>query len=352
MSRFLSDRLQSLEAYVPGEQPRISNLIKLNTNESPFPPAPGVAEAVKNAAAKLQLYNDLKSEKLVRLLADTYGVQENQVAVSNGSDEMLAFAFQAFGGNGLAFPDITYGFYTVWANLFGLDAKIIPLNERFEINVSDYRNLGRCIVIANPNAPTGKALWWNDLMEIAESNPDHVLIVDEAYADFADRPEVSALGFVPQWENVLVVRTFSKSRQLAGARLGYAIGNEKLIEDLNRVRFSFHPYNVNSLTQAAGTAALEDPEYFEACRKAIIENREWTRAQLMKMGFTVLDSQANFLFASAPNMTGAEYQQKLRERNILIRYFDQPRIRDFVRITIGSREQMEKLIEATKEILK
>lgn len=351
MSRFLSDRLQSLEAYVPGEQPRISNLIKLNTNESPFPPAPGVMEAVKNAATKLQLYNDLKSEKLVRLLADTYGVQENQVAVSNGSDEMLAFAFQAFGGKGLAFPDITYGFYSVWANLFGLDAKIIPLNEQFEINVSDYQNLNRCVVIANPNAPTGKALYCDGLMEIAESNPDSVLIVDEAYADFAVRPEVSALGLAPQWENVLVVRTFSKSRQLAGARLGYAIGNEKLIEDLNRVRFSFHPYNVNALTQAAGAAALEDPEYFEACRKAIVENREWTRDQLLKMGFTVLDSETNFLFASAPNMNGAEYQRKLRERNILIRYFDQSRIRDFVRITIGSREQMEKLIAVTKEIL-
>lgn len=351
MSRFLSGRLQSLQAYVPGEQPKVSGLVKLNTNESPFPPAPGVAEAVKNAAARLQLYNDLKSEKLVRLLADTYGVEENQVAVSNGSDEMLAFAFQAFGGGGLAFPDITYGFYSVWANLFGLDAKIIPLNGRFEINPSDYRKLDRCIVIANPNAPTGKALRRDDLMEIAQCNPDSVVIVDEAYADFASRPDVSALGLAPQWENVLVVRTFSKSRQLAGARLGYAIGHEKLIEDLNRVRFSFHPYNVNALTQAAGAAALEDPEYFEKCRKAIMENREWTRAQLLSLGFRVMDSEANFLFASAPGLGGAEYQRRLRERNILIRYFDQPRIRDYVRITIGSREQMEKLIEATKEIL-
>ena len=351
MSRFFSERLQSLEAYTPGEQPRVTNLIKLNTNESPFPPAPGVKEAVAAAAERLQLYNDLSASRLVSLLSETYGVKKSQLIVSNGSDEILAFAFQAFGGNGLMFPDITYGFYSVWAELYGLNWQTVPLEADFSVNITPYLGCGKCVVLANPNAPTGKALGRNALKEIAKSNPDSVVIVDEAYADFADRPEVSALGLAPEWENVLVVRTFSKSRQLAGARLGYAIGNEKLIEDLNRVRFSFHPYNVNSLTQAAGAAALEDPAYFEACRKAIIETRAWTRARLLEMGFAVVDSEANFLFVSAPNMTGAEYQQKLRERNILIRYFDQPRIRNFVRITIGSREQMEKLIEATKEIL-
>ena len=350
MSRFLSDRLQSLQAYVPGEQPRIKDLIKLNTNESPFPPAPGVLDAVKKSAESLQLYNDLKAERLTRLLADTYGVRESQTAVSNGSDEMLAFAFQAFGGKGLAFPDITYGFYSVWAKLFGLDAKILPLNERFEVDVSDYRKLGRCVVIANPNAPTGKALRRDALREIAESNPDSVLIVDEAYADFAKDSSVTALGLAPDMENVLVVRTFSKSRSLAGGRLGYAIGHEKLIEDLNRVRFSFHPYNVNTLTQAAGAAALEDPEYFENCRKTIMETREWTRAQLLSLGFRVMDSETNFLFAAPPHGTGAEYQQRLREKNILIRHFDQPRIRDYVRITIGSKAQMEALIKVTKEL--
>lgn len=351
MSRFLSKRLQSLEAYVPGEQPRVRDLVKLNTNESPFPPAPGVAKAVEKAALSLQLYNDLKAERLTKLLADTYGVKENQVAVSNGSDEMLAFAFLAFGEEGLAFPDITYGFYTVWAKLFGLDAKIIPLNERFEVDVTDYRDLKRCIVIANPNAPTGKALKQEALKEIAKANPDSVLIVDEAYVDFAKDADVSALGLAPEMENVLVVRTFSKSRSLAGGRLGYAIGHEKLIGDLNRVRFSFHPYNVNTLTQAAGAAALEDQNYFEACRKTIMENREWTKEQLTALGFSVMESETNFLFAACPRLNGAQYQQKLREKSILIRYFDQDRIRDYVRITIGSREQMEKLIAATKEIL-
>lgn len=348
MSRFFSERLQSLKAYVPGEQPKVRNLIKLNTNESPFPPAPGVKEAVAEAAESLQLYNDLSAAKLTRLLAETYGLNENQITVSNGSDEVLAFAFQAFGGHGLAFPDITYGFYPVWADLYGLDAKIIPLDEDFSINVTDYQRNDRCVVIANPNAPTGKALPLSALREIAEKNPDQVVIVDEAYVDFGGE---SALALIPEFDNVLVVRTFSKSRQLAGARMGFAMGNAALIDDLNRVRFSFHPYNVNTLTQAAGAAALKQPDYFEFCRQAIMDTRAWTVEQLKRLGFRVLPSSANFVFAAAPGMSGAEYQKKLREKNILIRYFDLPRIRDFTRITIGTKAQMEALILATKEIL-
>lgn len=348
MSRFLAPRLQTLDAYVPGEQPKISNLIKLNTNESPFPPAPGVTEAVAGAAEKLQLYNDLTAGKLVSLLADTYGLDPRQIAVSNGSDEILAFALQAFGGRGLIFPDITYGFYPVWANLYGLDAKIVPLDADFSVDIRDYRGNDRCVVLANPNAPTGKALSLLELAEIVESNPDQVVIVDEAYVDFGAE---SALAFVPHYENVLVVRTFSKSRQMAGARLGFAMGHEKLIDDLNLVRFSFHPYNVNSMTQAAGAAALLQPAYFEQCRIRIMETRAWTEEELKKLGFRVLPSQANFLFASPPRMTGVEYQQKLREKNILIRRFDLPRIRDFLRITIGSREQMEAFIQVTKELI-
>jgi histidinol-phosphate aminotransferase len=348
MSRFLSECNRDLKAYVPGEQPKVKNLVKLNTNESPFPPAPGVAEAVKNAAESLQLYNDLSAGKLTGLLAETYGVKESQIFVGNGSDEVLAFAFQAFGGGGLTFPDITYGCYTVWAGLYHLDTKIVPLKEDFTIDPADYRGNDRCVVIANPNAPTGMALPLSSIAEIAANNPDQVVIVDEAYVDFGAE---SAVSLLPKYENILVVQTFSKSRQLAGARLGFAIGSEELIRDLNLIRFSFHPYNVNTLTQAAGAAALEQPAYFEACRQAIMENRAWTKTELEKLGFRVLDSKANFLFAAAPGMNGGEYQKKLREKNILIRYFDQPRIRDFTRITIGSREQMEKLIEATKEIL-
>lgn len=349
MSRFLSERLQALEAYVPGEQPNVRNLIKLNTNESPFPPAPGVAKAAEQAAASLQLYNDLSAARLVELLSDAYGLKPNEITVSNGSDEILAFAFQAFGGHGLVFPDITYGFYPVWANLYGLDAKIVPLDDDFNVNVRDYCRNDRCVVLANPNAPTGKALPLSELKKIVESNPDQVVIVDEAYVDFgAD----SALAFVPQYENVLVVRTFSKSRQLAGGRLGFAMGHAALIDDLNRVRYSFHPYNVNSMTQAAGAAALMQPDYFEACRETVMETRAWTEEQLKALGFRVLPSAANFLFASAPGLSGGEYQRRLRERNILIRYFDLPRVRSFVRITIGTKEQMEALIQATKEILK
>ncbi len=348
MSRFLSEINRDLKAYVPGEQPKVRDLIKLNTNESPFHPAPGVQEAVKNAAESLRLYNDLSAARLTRLPAATCGVGEKQVFCGNGSDEVLAFAFQAFGGGGLTFPDITYGCYAVWTGLFHLNAEIVPLKEDFTIDPADYRSNSRCVVIANPNAPTGIALPLSAIAEIAESNPDQAVIVDEAYVDFGAE---SALALLPDHDNVLVVRTFSKSRQLAGARLGFALGSEEMIADLNLIRYSFHPYNVNTLTQAAGAAALEQPEYFEACRQAIMENRAWTKAELEKLGFRVLESKANFLFAAAPGMSGGAYQKKLREKNILVRYFDQPRIRDFTRITVGSREQMEKLIEATKELL-
>ena len=347
MSKYFNASLDSLAPYTPGEQPKVKNLIKLNTNESPFPPAPGVAEAVKNAAASLQLYSDLAASELVGLLADTYGLSPDQIAVSNGSDEMLAFAFQAFGGSGLRFPDITYGFYPVWARLYGLNTEIVPLNDDFTVNVSDYCRNDRCVVLANPNAPTGVALPLSALRAIAAANPDQVLIVDEAYVDFgAD----SAVLLLKDFDNLLVVRTFSKSRQLAGARLGFAMGHPALIQDLNRVRYSFHPSNVNTLTQAAGSAALRDPAFFEDCRQAILDPRAWTKQQLESLGFRVLPSSANFLFAAAPGLSGAAYQKALREKNILIRYFNLPRTKDFTRITIGTQAQMECLIEATKEI--
>lgn len=337
-----------MKAYVPGEQPKVRNLIKLNTNESPFPPAPGVAEAVKRAAESLQLYNDLSAAELTGLLAENCGVKPEQVFCGNGSDEVLAFAFQAFGGDGLVFPDITYGCYPVWCGLYGLDQKIIPLREDFSIDPKDYENAGGAVVIANPNAPTGMALGLDAIAKIAGSNPDHAVIVDEAYVDFGAE---SAVGLLGDYDNLLVVRTFSKSRQLAGARLGFAIGGEDMIRDMNLIRYSFHPYNVNTLTQAAGCAAMRDEIYFEKCRQSVMEIRAWTKAQLESLGFHVLDSRANFLFAKAPGMSGAAYQKALRERNILIRYFDLPRVRDYTRITVGSMEQMEALIQATKELL-
>ena len=347
MSRFFSQKLDSLQVYVPGEQPKVRDLIKLNTNESPFPPAPGVVEAAKEAAGTLRLYNDLSSSGLIGRLSETYGLPPECIAVSNGSDEMLAFAFQAFGEKGAAFPDITYGFYPVWAELYGIDAKIIPLDDDFRIRTADYADCGRMIVIANPNAPTGIALSLDEIRLIVESNLDSVVIVDEAYVDFGAE---SAVSLIPDHENLLVVQTFSKSRQMAGARLGFALGNAALIADLNRIRYSFHPYNVNSMTQAAGEAALLQKDYFETCRREIMETRAWTAGQLRELGFTVLESKANFLFAAPPNMTGEEYQRRLREKNVVVRRFELPRIKDYLRITIGTREQMETLIKLTKEM--
>ncbi len=347
MSRFFNRRLDSLETYVPGEQPRMQNLIKLNTNESPFPPAPGVVEAAAKAAGTLRLYNDLSASGLIRKLSETYALPPECIAVSNGSDEMLAFAFQAFGEKGAAFPDITYGFYPVWAALYGIDAKVFPLDGDFRIRPEDYQGCGRMIVIANPNAPTGIALTLDEILSIVENNPDSVVIVDEAYVDFGAE---SAVSLIPDHENMLVVQTFSKSRQMAGARLGFALGSPDLIADLNRIRYSFHPYNVNSMTQAAGEAALSQKEYFDTCRRTIMETRLWTARQLKEIGFTVLDSKANFLFASPAGMSGAEYQRRLRDQNVVIRRFDLPRIRDYLRITIGSKEQMEVLIALTKEM--
>ncbi|MBE5782990.1 MAG: histidinol-phosphate transaminase [Clostridiales bacterium] len=349
MSRFLSKRLASLKAYTPGEQPKVENLIKLNTNESPFPPAPGVEKAVKEAAEKLQLYCDLTAGELTRLLAETMNVSENQIICANGSDEILAFAFQAYGEKGLAFPDITYGFYPVWAQLFGLDARVIPLNENFEIEPAKYGSNDRTLVIANPNAPTGLALPLSAIREMLILNPDQIVIVDEAYVDFGTE---SAIALLPEFDNLLVVRTFSKSRQLAGGRLGFAVGNPSLIADLNRIRNSFNPYNVNSMTQAAGAAALRDYAYFEECRREIMKTREWTKDQLLRLGFKVLPSRANFLFAAPPDMGGKEYLEALRKENILVRHFDAPRTKDYVRITIGSKSQMERLIEVTKGLIK
>lgn len=348
MSRFFHSGLAQLAPYTPGEQPKAQGLIKLNTNESPFPPAPGVQAAVLEAAGRLQLYNDPSAGRLTAAIARACRVGENQVICGNGSDEILAFALQAFGECGLAFPDITYGFYPVWAALYGLNTRIIPLNSQFDIDVTDYGGNDRTIVIANPNAPTGKALPLSAIEQLLSMNPDHVVIVDEAYVDFGAE---SAAALLTDYDNLLVVRTFSKSRQLAGARLGFALGNAPLIEDLNRIRNSFHPYNVNAMTQAAGIAALEDRAYFDTCRQSVMENREWTAEELRKIGFQVLPSKANFIFAAAPGMNGLAYQQALRERGVLVRYFDQPRIRDYVRISIGSREQMERVIFVTKEIL-
>ena len=349
MSRFLSAEAARLAPYVPGEQPR-TKLIKLNTNESPFPPSPAVAAAVAEKADSLRLYNDPECTALKAAIAGEYGLAPAQVLPANGSDEVLAFALRAFCGAGrpLAFADITYGFYEVWADLFGIETKRIPLAEDLSVRVEDYFGLGCTIVLANPNAPTGLALPPAEVERILDANRDNIVILDEAYADFA--PE-SCLSLLQKHENLLIVRTFSKSRSLAGGRLGFALGSEALISDLARVKDSFNPYNVNTLTQAAGIAAMRDDAYFRQCTAEICAVRGWAAEQLRRLGFTLTDSAANFLFARHPVMPGVALAAALRARGILVRRWDAPRILDWLRITVGSRQEMEALTAALGEIL-
>ena len=351
MSRFFSENFASLTPYTPGEQPKERQYVKLNTNESPFPPAPGVAAAVAEQAGRLQLSSDPEISTLRAKLAETYGVSPNQVICVNGSDEVLNFAFMAFADESrpLAFPAISYGFYPVFAQLNRIPYTEYPLMDDFSINVEDYIGIHKTIVIANPNAPTGRCLPLSDIERIVASNPDNVVIIDEAYIDFGGE---SAVSLVPKYENLLVTQTFSKSRSMAGARLGFGIGNEKLIADLNTIRYSTNPYNVNRMTEAAGVAALEDEAYFKANCAAIQENRAWTTAALEDLGFTVLPSLANFFFAKTDKMDGGELYQRLKDRGILVRHFTKERIKDFNRITIGTRAQMQTLVTAIDSILK
>ena len=306
MSRYLSNEAAQLAPYTPGEQPQDQQYIKLNTNESPFPPSPKVVKAVSRAELlKLNLYSDPTCGALHRAIADHYGLKPENVLAGNGSDEVLAFAFRAFcgEGRGVAYADITYGFYEAQAALFGLDAVRIPLREDFSLCVDDYMDVPGTVVIANPNAPTGMAVSRAEVQRLLEAKPDRVVIVDEAYVDFGGE---SCVPMIFRYDNLLVTQTMSKSRQLAGGRLGFALGHPDLIADLNRVKYSFNPYNVNRLSMTAGAAAMEDRAYFEACCAAIRQTRTWTVEELENMGFTVLPSQANFIFAKSDRMGGGE----------------------------------------------
>ena len=352
MSRFLSDRFSNIEPYTPGEQPKVSNLIKLNTNESPFPPSPKVFKALsEQEISKLNLYSDPDTKEVIDAIAKTIGVNSNQVLMGNGSDEILAFAFQAFcdKDNQPCFADITYGFYPVFCELFGLTPEIIPLKEDLSIGVDDYIGKNKPIFIANPNAPTGLALSLSDIEKILVSNKDSIVLIDEAYVDFGAE---SAVSLVDKYDNLIVSRTFSKSRNLAGARIGFAISNAELISDMCKMKFSFNPYNLNRLSIIAGKESMLDTEYFDKCIAQIIANREYTVNELTKRGFTIPDSKANFIFAKHNTLSGEDYFNELRKRNIVVRYFSKERIKDYVRITIGSKEQMSALINATDEILK
>ena len=350
MSRYFTERFASLKPYTPGEQPKDTQYVKLNTNESPFPPSPGVAAAVAAESGRLQLYSDPENTALRTKLAQMYEVTPRQVLVTNGSDDVLNFAFMAFGDekSPLAFPDISYGFYPVFAELNHIPYAQIPLREDFTIDPQDYMGIGKTVVIANPNAPTGLCLSLSDIEAIVKSNPDNVVIIDEAYVDFGAE---SAMTLVNTYPNLLVVQTFSKSRSMAGARLGFAIGNESLIADLNTLKYSTNPYNVNRMTEFAGVAALEENSYYLANAQTIIQNRQWTTAQLQSLGFTVLDSKANFIFAKSDRISGESLYKELKQKGVLVRHFTKDRIAPFVRITIGTMSQMETLINCIKEIL-
>lgn len=350
MSRFFSDRFSSLAPYVPGEQPKDMQYIKLNTNESPFPPPKSVVEAARVEAEKAQLYSDPECSLLVEKAAETFGVKKTQLLFTNGSDEILNFAFMAFcdPSTPAVFPDITYGFYKVFAALHGVPYREIPLKEDFSIDYRDYLGVNATVFIANPNAPTGMLLGVREIEEILKSNPDHVVVIDEAYVDFGGE---SCIPLTQKYDNLLVTQTFSKSRSLAGARLGVGIASESLIADLNVIKYSTNPYNVNRMTMAAGYASLCEAEHFSKTCAVIEKNREYTAKKLKEMGFEVLASKTNFLFVRSEKIDGEELYQKLKERGVLVRHFKAERIKDFNRVSIGTLRQMDIFLENVRQIL-
>ena len=351
MSTFFSAQLKNLAPYTPGEQPQDQQYVKLNTNESPYPPSAGVIAALNDKeAADLRLYSDPECKELKKALAGYYGVEPENIYVGNGSDEALNFAFLSYAtdGRGVAFADITYGFYPVFADLYHIPVQIVPLKSDFSIDPKDYYGLNKTIVIANPNAPTGLALSRDEMESIIKANPDSVVVVDEAYVDFGAE---SCVELTKTYPNLLVVQTYSKSRSMAGARLGYAIGNAELIRDLETVKFSTNPYNVNRLTLRAGVQAIAEQDYYTENCKKIMETRAYTKEKLEALGFTVLDSRSNFLFAMKPGIDGGAIYRGLKERGVLVRHFDKDPIRDYNRITIGTPEQMDIFLKKLEELL-
>lgn len=350
MSRFFSSKYSSLIPYTPGEQPKNMEYVKLNTNESPYPPSENVYEAVKIEAEKLHLYSDPEAKIITEKIAKRYGVSKDMVLVTNGSDEVLNFAFMAYGDSKreMLFPEISYGFYSVFADLNGVKYRQVPLKDDFTIDVNDYIAKNTTIVIANPNAPTGLALSLSQVEEIVKSNPNNVVVIDEAYVDFGSE---SCVNLVHKYDNLLVTMTFSKSRSMAGARIGFGIASKAIINDLNTIKYSTNPYNVNRISQVAGACAIDSDSYYMDNCKKIIENREYTKKELEKMGFFVLDSRANFLFAKSDKISGEELYLKLKENGVLVRHFKTEKIKDFNRITIGTKEQMDIFLEKTRKIL-
>ena len=350
MSRFFSQKYKSLEPYTPGEQPKEMQYIKLNTNESPFPPSKKAQAEAAKAAASLQLYSDPTCKKTTDALAKTLGVGADEVLLTNGSDEILNFAFMAFCDENTPaiFADITYGFYAVFAQINNLPYKTIPLKDDFTIDVSDYFDAKGTIFIANPNAPTGIALTREQIEQILQRNPNNVVVIDEAYVDFGGE---SCVPLIHKYDNLLVTQTFSKSRSMAGARLGFGVGCKSLMADLNAIKYSTNPYNVNSMTLAAGYGTLCDPDYTAENCKTIVKNREKTAETLKALGFEMTESKTNFLFAKHPSLDGETLYLELKKRGILVRHFGNPKISAYNRMTIGTWEQMQILIQTIKTIL-
>lgn len=345
------ENIRKVVPYVPGEQPQEKNIIKLNTNENPYPPSPKVFEAHENMDVdRFALYPDPAASELVCGLEKYYGLEEGQVFVGVGSDDVLALAFLTFFNSDkpVLFPDITYSFYPVWAQVYRIPYECPALDENFHIHVEDYKKENGGIVIANPNAPTSIGLPVSAIEEILQANPDVIVIVDEAYVDFGGETSLPLLG---KYENLLVVRTYSKSRSLAGMRIGFAMGNKRLIQAMTDVKESINSYTMTMESIRIGTASLEDEEYFQSNLKKVICTRERVKEELEKRGFSVLPSQTNFLFAKKDGMSGAEIFEKLREKKIFVRHFGADRINDYLRITIGTDEQMDAFLAAVDEIL-
>ena len=351
MTRFWSQIARQLSPYVPGEQPRIANLVKLNTNENPFGPSPRAVEAMRAAAADtLRLYPDPEATELREALAAHHGVRPEQVFVGNGSDEVLAHAFAALlkQPKPLLYPDVTYSFYPVWAQLFGITCETVPLDDEMRIRVEDYRREAGSIVIANPNAPTAIALSRAEIAKLLADHPDIPVVIDEAYVDFGGE---SAAPLIADHPNLLVVQTMSKSRALAGLRVGYALGDAGLIEALRRVKDSFNSYPLGRVAQAGATASVRDEAYFRQSCARVIDAREAMTRELVRLGFVVLPSAANFVFARHPMRSGPELAAALRARAVLVRHFQKPRIEPYLRITVGTDEDTRRLIAALADIL-
>lgn len=353
MSSYWSPLVHSLDPYIPGEQPRVDGLIKLNTNESPYPPAPGVAQLLQQPATaeRLRLYPDPNSQSLKDAIAEDQGLAPAQVFVGNGSDDVLAMAFMGLlkQARPILFPDITYSFYPVYCQLFGVEYHTIPLAEDFSLDLDAYTTDNGGIIFANPNAPTGLAQSLDQIEALLQRNTGSVVVVDEAYVDFGAE---SAVALIDRYPNLLVVQTFSKSRSLAGMRLGFSAGQAHLIEALNRVKNSFNPYPIDRIAEAVGCAAVRDAGYFEACCQQIMATREAVTGALVGLGFEVLPSKTNFVFARPPaGLDAAELANRLRQDNVLIRYFNKPRISEFVRISIGTDEQMSRLLSLVRSYL-